>query len=70
MEPLLQQLGWDLPSHLPTGTIPDGDGFTFFARRPDRSIPHEALIELARESLRSDGYVACFASETPLIVGF
>ncbi len=70
MEPFIKQLAPGVDSCLPTGTLPDGDGFTFFARRRDGSIPEDEVLELAKRSLRVDGCVAHCQLIEPLIVGF
>lgn len=46
----------------------DGEGFTFFKRRSDRSIPHEELIALAGESISANGFVfACGLIDMPVV---
>jgi phospholipase/carboxylesterase len=35
----IKKLAPELPRNSPRGTIADGEGFTFFKRRADRSIP-------------------------------
>lgn len=37
-----------IPCFCPSGTFPDGDGLTFFQRRPDFNIPAETVLDLAR----------------------
>ncbi len=34
---------------LPRGRFRDGEGYTFFRRDPDRSIPVEHVLDLARQ---------------------
>lgn len=57
------------PCCTPRGTFADGEGFTFFRRRPDFSIPAGELIDLARQSLSPDGVAACGLSDM-LLVGY
>lgn len=70
LEPFLSQVAPDAPCYLPTGTISDGNGFTFFARRADGSIPEASLIDLAEQSLMPGGCIAACGLKKPLIVGF
>ncbi|MDK1373485.1 MULTISPECIES: hypothetical protein [unclassified Sinorhizobium] len=58
------------PRCSPRGTFVDGEGFTFFKRRSDRSIPHEELIALARKSISADGFVVACGLKDMLVVGY
>lgn len=58
------------PGCSPRGTFVDGEGFTFFKRRSDRSIPHEELMALARESLSANGFVLACGLKDMLVVGY
>lgn len=66
----IEKLAPDVSSICPEGTFPDGDGFTFFKRRPDFSIPEEELLDLARDSVSPAGFVCASGSETMLAVGY
>ncbi len=54
----------------PRGTLADQEGFTFFRRRADFSIPAEELIDLARKSLSPNGCVAACGLSGALLVGY
>ncbi|MHC2357643.1 putative esterase [Sinorhizobium meliloti] len=58
------------PGCSPRGIFVDGEGFSFFKRRSDRSIPHEELIALARESLSATGFVLACGLKDMLVVGY
>lgn len=66
----MEKLAPELPRHCPRGTFVDGDGFTFFRRRADRTIPSPELIDLARERLSDGGCVSAGGMSNMLIVGF
>lgn len=66
----VERLAPEVPSYCPQGTFSDGDGFTFFKRRPDFSIPEEKLLELAGASIAAGGLVSEFGSQTMLAVGY
>lgn len=48
----------------------DGEGFSFFKGRSDRSIPHEELMALARESISANGFVLACGLKDMLVVGY
>lgn len=58
------------PGCSPRGTFVDGEGFSFFKRRSDRSIPHEELMALAKESLSANGFVLACGLKDMLVVGY
>ncbi len=58
------------PGCSPRGTFVDGEGFTFFKRRSDRSIPPEELMALARESISANGFVLACGLKDMLVVGY
>ncbi len=58
------------PGCSPRGIFVDGEGFSFFKRRSDRSIPHEELMALARESLSATGFVLACGLKDMLVVGY
>jgi phospholipase/carboxylesterase len=66
----VDRLAPDAPSWCPRGTFADGDGFTFFKRNPDFSIPAEELLHLAERSLLPCGFVSGIAGEKILAVGY
>ncbi|MGL4234885.1 alpha/beta hydrolase [Tabrizicola sp.] len=59
-----------MPCRCPRGPFAAGEGFTFFRRRPDRSIDPNELLELAsRQSISADGVVGADAKAL-LVVGY
>ena len=48
----------------------DGDGYTFFKRLPDRTIPTLELIALAKDSVAAGGFVSNIMRPTTLLVGY
>lgn len=66
----IERLAPELPRSSPRGTIADGEGFTFFKRRTDRSIPPLELIDLATQSISDGGCVSACGMNDMLIVGY
>ncbi|MGV8936060.1 MAG: alpha/beta hydrolase [Allorhizobium sp.] len=64
------QLSPDRRRCSPQGTFADGDGFTFFKRRPDFSIPADDLVAVARRSLSADGIITACGLSYSLLVGY
>ncbi|WP_426130818.1 alpha/beta hydrolase [Pararhizobium sp. PWRC1-1] len=54
----------------PKGPFADGDGFTFFKRRTDRSIPLDEIMALARQGVSADGFVTVSGLAEILLVGY
>ncbi|WP_337268697.1 alpha/beta hydrolase [Oryzifoliimicrobium ureilyticus] len=70
IEPFIEELAPAWPRYCPQGTIADGDGFTFFKRRADFSIPPAALVCLARQSLMTNGSIGSWGAKNFLAVGY
>lgn len=54
----------------PRGTFQEGDGFTFFKRRADRSIAVTEVVSLAREWVSNEQNLLPPASERVVIAGY
>jgi phospholipase/carboxylesterase len=54
----------------PRGTFQEGDGFTFFKRRADRTIATDEVVALARQWLSNELNPLPFASEKVVIAGY
>lgn len=70
IESFIARLAPDSPAFCPRGTFADGDGFTFFRRRPDFSIPAGELMELARQAVSPAGILGEYGGEVMLAVGY
>lgn len=70
IDDFIEKLAPELLRNCPRGTIADGEGFTFFKRRADKSIPPQELIDLAKESLSDGGCVSAYGMSNMLVVGF
>lgn len=66
----IARLAPNTPSYCPRGTFVDGDGFTFFKRNPDFSIPMDELLDLAKDSVAPSGFLAEIAKKKLLVVGY
>lgn len=67
---VIDELAPDADVYCPMGPFPDGDGYTFFKRNPDFSIPVEAVISLAKESISSNGLFAESLDGAILVIGY
>jgi phospholipase/carboxylesterase len=54
----------------PRGTFREGDGFTFFKRRADRSVPAAEVVNLASQWLSNELNLLPPASEKVVIAGY
>jgi phospholipase/carboxylesterase len=54
----------------PRGTFQEGDGFAFFKRRGDRTIPTSEVAALAREWVLNELTLRSHATEKVVIVGY
>lgn len=70
IQSFIDRLAPDAPSCCPRGAFADGDGFTFFKRNPDFSIPVDELLDLAKESVSPSGIVSGVTSGKILAVGY
>ena len=70
IKPFITALARGLPSACPRGTFVDGDGYTFFKRLADRTIPTLELIALAKESVATGGFVSNIGRRDALLVGY
>jgi phospholipase/carboxylesterase len=68
MRDFTDRLAPDMTALLPQGQFADGEGFTFFRRRADFSIPEAELLGLAREAVSPSGFVP--ASAPMLAIGY
>lgn len=66
----ISRLAPDIPSYCPRGAFADGEGFTFFRRKLDFSIPTDELLDLAKNSISPSGFVAKVAKKKLLVVGY
>ena len=70
MQSFIEELAPGVPCFCPQGSFVDGSGFTFFKRRPDFGIPAAELLRLASASLDTGGFIADFARQPMLAVGY
>lgn len=70
IEPFIARPGPGIPSACPRGLFADGDGYTFFKRRPDRTIPSLEVMALAKESMAAGGFVSDMGRRDILLVGY
>lgn len=70
IQSFIDRLAPDCPSCCPRGTFADGEGFTFFKRNPDFSIPINELLDLAKDSVGPLGFASQVTSAKILAVGY
>jgi phospholipase/carboxylesterase len=65
-----EKLTPDITCHCPRGSFADGEGFTFFRRNADFSIPVEPLLDIAGDSLAPSGFLSALGAEPLLALGY
>jgi phospholipase/carboxylesterase len=70
MEEFAKQLAPGVPRFCPTGPFHDGEGFTFFKRNKDFSIPKNELIKLAGDYVGSECFSSFAVSDSLIGLGY